>query len=556
MSNRKKAQSDKSRPVKRAEKRVTERATAKKETEQRNAEKRSRPGLTRAEAEALVRAHGIAGPVRFEQSLAPVEKITADDIRALGKSNTLWLCKHRDANGKVRKNVKVQRYDDGRWTCSCEEWKNRRTRDCGDIIAVKKMLGIATVPYATARRAGPTFYFFPEDEYSEDTRKRKAREAMPWRLPQLIEHGCEFLIEEPPHDHVGKTGVPFKVLAYALITKVVFNLSYPNLCARLQGDEAIWRLGYTSPDPLTEQTLCRRFGQGGLTPQGFVRPELAPLIFKMIGPTAFPGNRVDSIITGDSHDLPTVYVQNGRDNKYGPPSASYRSRKPMVRQHFAVGAISGLIYAVNVTMSQGPGAGDNAHLPALTLLTHEVAPDAKDWAWDRAYSGYRNYAAVEAVGGRLYIPEKANEDRLNGKWGPMAEEMAILEREQPDEFDRVYKKRSKGEHIPMVIQRMAPRIRLQRRTGDTDVQFPEGVDDDKLSNLPEDVISKVLEAAEQSVGRARLAEAYATIVGRNLMRLVYLEQLHRDIVNFEIKRDFNPIPIVRDVDLGHYPKAA
>lgn len=516
-------------------------------------------GLSRMEARAMLRAAGITEPVRFEQSPVQNDRIKVDDI--VDKGDGVFTCARRaKKTGRVVGRSVVQ-YDpeNDKWTCSCPKWRAKRSRDCDCIHAVKTKLGVSTVPYVNARRRPPTLYIFEDGAPSESTLRKHARLAMVSRVPELIEEICAHHIPNVECHHSGATGIPMRVLAYAMLTKVLFNLSYEELVARLANDPAIHRLGWAKMEPPSERALLRRFGAHGETKGGNARGNLADVLFPLIPVSAFPGRRIDRTLLGDSHDIPCVRVANSRDMKYAERNKTmraipYRSKKPLVRQHFGVGDISSLIYAVNVTMSQGLGAGDNAHLPSIAVLTAAIAPEIRQQAWDRAYSSHRNFRAAEEMGFDLYVREKGNENRLNGNWGKVAERLAIMDAQTPEIYDEVADMRSKGEGTPNRLKLRNPMVRCRRRKHDPDAQFPEGVEDEKLSDQPEEVISAVLEAATLNVGYARLAEAYAIILVANLRQIVMLEHLHRDRMTFAVQRDFNPMRIVRDVEV--LPKAS
>lgn len=117
--------------------------------------------------------------------------------------------------------------------------------------------------------------------------------------------------------------------------------------ARLATDAAIYRLGWAKPQPPSDRALSRRFGAHGEPNGGHERGYLADVLFRLISVSAFLGRRLDRTLLGDSHDIPCVRVANSRDMKYAERSnlrtIPYRSKKPLVRQHFGVGDISSLI---------------------------------------------------------------------------------------------------------------------------------------------------------------------------------------------------------------------
>ncbi|MFN2527429.1 MAG: hypothetical protein ABR584_01770 [Candidatus Baltobacteraceae bacterium] len=79
--------------------------------------------------------------------------------------------------------------------------------------------------------------------------------------------------------------------------------------------------------------------------------------------------------------------------------------------------------------------------------------------------------------------------------------------------------------------------------------FPSGIEDKKFADLPEDVKQSVFEAATESVGVARLNEAWAILIIANLRSLSLLEHLLGQQVTFETDVTLNPPIEVREQDL-------
>ncbi|MHB1549971.1 MAG: hypothetical protein ACYCX6_02080 [Vulcanimicrobiaceae bacterium] len=60
---------------------------------------------------------------------------------------------------------------------------------------------------------------------------------------------------------------------------------------------------------------------------------------------------------------------------------------------------------------------------------------------DKQYPSYRNFIEAHKLGLKLFIREKANEDRLGATWPENAKEMKIMENERPGEFKETDRKR-------------------------------------------------------------------------------------------------------------------
>ena len=76
--------------------------------------------------------------------------------------------------------------------------------------------------------------------------------------------------------------------------------------------------------------------------------------------------------------------------------------------------------------------------------------------------------------------------------------------------------------------------------------YPKLVKGKKVSEQPEETIAAVIEAAALAVGWARLNEALATILLLNATRLVELEYLFGQEVDFQAKTAFKSSRIVKE----------
>lgn len=332
---------------------------------------------------------------------------------------------------------------------------------------------------------------------------------------------------------------PIALQCYALLIKVFLNLSLEQLATHLASDEATWRLGWNKPEAPCDKTLSDWFGKKALP------------LEDMIGPTAIPGWRLDDTFVGDAFDIPTMLSQNSRDFKSGTRPPSYRPDAPFIRQHYARTKIGKLVCALDITTNRGPGSGDDAHLPALAERTKSIVQSVKLGIFDRGYGSNRNFKMLDNMHIQLLVTEKANEDRRKGKdWCAAAKRSAVMQHEHYPEYQEETRFRPETENLGSAVARSAGRIRLRRRKSDQNAPYPvEYDDDDRISHLPEEVIAAILDAAQQNVGVARLNESRAIIIVRNLIRLIVLEHLYDDRVDFKINRTFNPIPTVKEQDL-------
>lgn len=523
----------------RARKRAEE-AAARAEYRKAETERLRAQGLwfTRAEARALIEevAGPITGPVRFVQPPVPQDWIPDSDIEPI-MPNKVWLSTHRDpATGKTKK-VKVEWRDDQSWTCNCGQWINRRTIDCIDIASIKRKLGIGN-PFRFARRRGPTYYFFPQHTPQEHKRRKDARNAEAALVPQMLADLCALLA--PGEKRTGRRGLTTAAAAYALGVKVYFDQPYADLRHTLLQSPYLRMLGWSGAAAPDDDTLSRGFGQDALV----------DATSAMIAPSSYPCAEMDDVMLGDSHDVPAYLTQNSLDEKFA-KIPSTRTKRVMVRQHFAVGAWSNVVYALDTTLNAGVGAGDATHQPRLAARQLQIAPNGRKHAWDRAYGTIRNFFRCEELGIELFVVEKFNEKRQDEHWPESARRQSRLQKEDFAAFHEISRMRPKAEGTPSRIKRRKRKMDLRpRKHTDPVVNMPAEIDDDeKLSALPEEVIDAVLDAAGRAVGNARRSESAMTIVVANLRQLVLWSYFCDQSVDFRNRSQFRPIPTIHAVDL-------
>lgn len=442
----------------------------------------------------------------------------------------------RDAKSvrdRKRGKCKVELLPNGAFTCSHPGWHSGV--ECWHIRKIRTMLGVSSGPYSLARRRPPTRWLF-ESGPTEETRRCHARIEAATRVPILLAQLCRRHIPLPRR--AGRTGLSDRAAVYCLGFKIFSNCSYAGLLSRVAQDHNFFNL---APNWLERipglQTFCRRFGE----------EQLARYIEHMIGVTARVGAKLDRTVIIDSDSVPTIMSANSRNQKFGGPAPLWRTIADMVKRHFCVGDVTGLVGAVEVTLNIGLGSGDGPHFLTLVEKIRAIFANAKKFAGDQAYSLRRNFEKAEQFSFDLYVPERANEKRLDGRkpWPAPAQRMARLFRDDPERYRETYRFRSKGEFIPSSSKRRYPCLRLRARKTDPIPQYPAGLSfakdendyDVAISKLDDVTIAAIMAAAQTAVGCARLNEALMTILLENLYRIVTLEHLFDRRVDFG-DRDF------------------
>jgi len=132
----------------------------------------------------------------------------------------------------------------------------------------------------------------------------------------------------------------------------------------------------------------------------FDRPELTPLLMRLIEDSAAPLSALETTFAADATGFGTVTYKRWYDAKYGKEMKAAR----WLKLHAMVGTNTNIITAVRVTDSV---ANDSPELPALVESTAERFAMTEVSA-DKAYLSHANLAVIEAAGAVPYIPFKAN----------------------------------------------------------------------------------------------------------------------------------------------------
>jgi hypothetical protein len=487
------------------------------------------------------------GPWIFDLHRRPSDRRLKSNSRRSKAIRTGRAERLHDQHDRCRKRgkCKVERLVNGTFTCSQPGWVFGV--DCWHIKKAKAMLGISTGPYSLARRRPWARWLF-EHGPSEETRRRNGRIEAVTRVPAMLAELCERHIPLPKR--LGRTGLSPRAAVYTLGVKVFSNCSYEGLLGAIPKDDHFFAIAPNWLDEIPSlQTFCRRFGA----------EQLAQHIESMIAATARPGGKLDRTVIIDSDNIPTIMSANSRNEKFGGLLPTWRAIATMVKRHFGVGDITGLIGGVDISLDEGLGSGDGPHFLSIAQKARAIFENASNFAGDRAYSLRLNFTEAERLGFELYVPEKANEKRLTARkpWPEMAQRMTRLQRENPRRFNEVFRFRSKGEFIPSSSKRRYPFLRLRPRKTDPVPQYPPGLSfnkgddyDQAISKLDAVTIAAIMAAAQTAVGCARLNEALMTILLENLHRLVTLEHLFDQRVDFGgLNFAFDGIRLVSERDL-------
>lgn len=489
---------------------------------------------------------GVDFPVRYVHEFER-EQITDDLEVQQTPGFEIWtMLRHRPREAgrkQSRRPVKIERHEDGRWECNCDIWQRERGVDCWHIKHIKVKFGYSNVPYINARRRKPTVWLFPKGTRSEWERREDADSKMPSRVPKLAFDAARHIVEQPPHDKTGPIGAELRAIAFGLMMKVLNKWGWHGVVNDTRESPRYRVLGMLKP-------MCR----GSWINRTF-DARLAIELYRILIATARTGrNFEDDLALIDSFDMNTVMVDNARDRKFGPKRASYRPYAERVRYHVGVGSVTNLIAGADVSLHYGLGAGDPTHLPSVLRQIKAVFAKIRKLAGDKIYGPKGNFAVAQDLDVELLVRKKTNEHRRpEDGWNEMAQRVTAREREDPDAFDDDYSYRSKVEGTPSSVKRITPQMRLRQRKGDPKPEYPkvavDGDLDESLTSLEDDVLGAIVQAAQDSVGIARLCEALAILIIHNLRAIVTLEELTDEQCDFRYDFAFTAIRTVRQRDV-------
>lgn len=229
-----------------------------------------------------------------------------------------------------------------------------------------------------------------------------------------------------------------------------------------------------------------------------------------------------------------------RNKRSGVPS-----KKGFIKVHALVGMTTGLIRSIACTLSYGQGTADSRQFRHLIENGVErfFPGDPRVIVADKAYWNDEHFGYIQKLGLLLMVLSKEGTDPANAELG--RELMAFVEylrTEHPGVYRTFYRYRQKIEGIFSAAKRTMKHILTRARKRELarlQQQYPP-----ELKGGPkgyEDLRRRVCEAmATELVPIAQIADAYAIAIAYNVRRLVELQNLHNQPVNFSMRTGFTP----------------
>lgn len=182
----------------------------------------------------------------------------------------------------------------------------------------------------------------------------------------------------------------------------------------------------------------------------FKKPELTPILARMVMLTSFPLRTAETKFNIDSTGFGTSNFQRWYSFKHGREICSRR----WVKYHFVNGAKSNIITSVKITTE------NDADCPQLKELAQDTAKyfNMEELSGDKAYLSKDNFELVNSLGGTFYVPFKSN-SKGSGN-GMIWKKMYHFFMLNNEEYLQHYHSRSNAEStVHMIKSKFGDRVR-------------------------------------------------------------------------------------------------
>ena len=301
----------------------------------------------------------------------------SNDRRIKRVEGALWSVPSQSQNaGGYLVNVLAQ-------TCTCPDHEERRTK-CKHQWAVEFVQTVEVAPDGSATVT----------ESIKVTRKTYPQDWANYNAAQCAEKGtvqvllrslCDGIVT-PPQTSRGRPRTPLADAVFGMTMKVYTTVSGRRATTDIR---ACAEAGHMTKAP----------GYNTLFDY-FERPDMTPLLSKLVEESAAPLACVESRFAVDSTGFGTVTYRRWYDHKYGREMKEHG----WVKAHAMVGTHTNVVTAIRVTDSDANDSPELAPLVATTAKRFTMAETSAD----KAYLSHANLATIEAVGAVPYIPFKVN----------------------------------------------------------------------------------------------------------------------------------------------------
>jgi len=332
-----------------------------------------------------------------------------------------WKVPSQSGNGTYIVNL-----DHGQPFCTCPDYEKRH-QPCKHIHAVEYVIQRETKPDGTTTYTEAIKVTYNQDWVAYNSAQTHEQE----HFVALLRDLCNGI--EQPEYRFGRPRLPLSDVIFGLVSKSYSTMSGRRFTSELKEAQA--------------NGLISKAAHYNSAFRYLENPELTPLLKSLIEQSASPLRAIESDFAVDSSGFATTAYNRWFDHKWG----KERSKQTWVKTHLMCGVKTHVVTSVEATPYE---SGDAAQLPQLVDTTARTFP-INEVSADKAYSSRRNLHAIQAVGGRAYIPFKSNtngignkEDGFDGLWNRMWHFYNF----NRDKFLQHYHKRSNVETVFSMIK--------------------------------------------------------------------------------------------------------
>ena len=313
--------------------------------------------------------------------------------------------------------------------CSCPDHETRGVR-CKHLWAVTYFRQEVALPDGTHIVTQAVRLTYAQDWPRYNAAQCEEKD----RVQVLLRGLCDGIAE--PEQKRGRPRLPLADVVYAATMKVYGTMSGRRSSSDIRAYE--------------ERGLLERAPSYNSVFRYLERADLQPLLSTLVTESAKPLSAVEDSFAIDSTGFSTSTYVRWFDHRYG----KEKSYQRFVKCHANVGTKTNVIATVNVTESN---VGDSVEFAGLVEGAAANGFKIAEMSADKAYLSHANLAAVEAAGGRPFVPFKSN----SGKGGsPAWERLWHHCAANHDDFLAHYHKRSNVESTFSAVKRkFGPAVR-------------------------------------------------------------------------------------------------
>jgi transposase len=305
-------------------------------------------------------------------------------LRGLEIAATKFIAESGDANWLVpsqntERRYRVVRGAEGNFNCTCPDFELTGQR-CKHGFAVAFMLRRETKPDGTVieTRAARITYSQPW------TAHNKAQTSEKEQFCVLLK---DLVSDVPsPEQKRGRPALPLADMIFSAAFKVYSTVSARRFMTDLRTATEIGMIDRTPHYNSIFNVLDKE--------------SLTPILLELITRAALPLKALETKFAVDSTGFGTQSFYRHFSAKYGRD----KEKRAFLKCHAMIGTRTNVITAVSVTDSS---VGD---APVLTALLSTTAGhfNVAEVSADKAYASTANFAAIEAVGAKPFVPFKSN----------------------------------------------------------------------------------------------------------------------------------------------------